>query len=325
MTRHQTSGASSVTRGHAYLLFAATGLTYLLITMGSVVCVSGSGLACPDWPGCFGQAIPPLQINAIIEYLHRFIAGLTTPFILAAAYLGWRRTRSIIWVSRPPVVAIPFLFAVVVFGAFAVLTGIPPAVALLDLGSALIVLALLVTATVVGFAQRRNLTLPNRLALGGTFAPLALSNMGAVFIVLVSAVLVAEPGSLVRCLGWPMFGEPVNLAAAQGGAQVARNIFAVLASILIVAVVVQAWRTQREHTTTVRTATLLGVLFLIEIAIGLLPATGELALAVRVFYVAIGAALWATSVALAVLAGLTAAMEERGRATVDRHPLTAAR
>src|SRR5512147_1981130 len=114
--------------------------------MGGVVCATESGAACPDWPGCFGRAIPPPQIHSIIKYTHRFIAALTTPLIIAAAVVGWRKARHDVLVTRLPLIAIFFTLAVVVFGAFAVLTGLPRGVAAVDLGSALIVLTLMTTA-----------------------------------------------------------------------------------------------------------------------------------------------------------------------------------
>src|SRR5512142_148960 len=100
MTANPAHGKVTIAAWHAYLLLAASVLTYLLITMGGIVCVTESGAACPDWPGCFGRAVPPLQVNSIIEYTHRFIAALTSPLILAAAVAGWWKARAIRWVSR---------------------------------------------------------------------------------------------------------------------------------------------------------------------------------------------------------------------------------
>src|SRR5512142_446256 len=129
MSADANTGQAPVSLWHRRLLLTATVLTYLLVTMGGVVCATESAAGCPDWPGCFGQVVPPPQINAIIEYLHRLIAALTAPLIIAAAVVSWRRTRAIRWLSRPPVVAIGFTAAVVVFGAFAVLTGLPRGIA----------------------------------------------------------------------------------------------------------------------------------------------------------------------------------------------------
>ena len=38
---------------------------YLLITVGAVVRVTGSGLGCPDWPKCWGCWIPPVKIGQV--------------------------------------------------------------------------------------------------------------------------------------------------------------------------------------------------------------------------------------------------------------------
>jgi len=113
--------------------------------------------------GCYGRIVPPPQVNAMIEYAHRLVAALTSPFILAAAIVSWRRARSISLVSRPPVIAIPFLLAVIAFGALAVLRGLPRGLAAVDLGSALIVLALMMAATAAAAAHRANPDLPDRL------------------------------------------------------------------------------------------------------------------------------------------------------------------
>jgi cytochrome c oxidase assembly protein subunit 15 len=63
--------------------------TYLLMVMGNVVTTTGSGLACPDWPLCYGTVIPPRQLNIWLEWSHRLLGGTTGLLILASVAFAW--------------------------------------------------------------------------------------------------------------------------------------------------------------------------------------------------------------------------------------------
>jgi heme a synthase len=295
----------SALKRHGNLLLAGTVMTYLLVTMGGVVCATESGLACPDWPGCYGQIVPPMRIDAIIEYTHRFAALLTAPLILSAAIIGWRKFRSIRLLSWTPVLAMVFAIAVAIFGRFAVLTGLAPGVAAIDLGSALIVLLLMTTATVVAFSRRDNPNLRDRLSFQGPFAKLSIGTLITTFIVLDSAVLVAASGSLTRCLGWPLYRAAWAPVDTRSLFEMVRSLLGGVTILLVSAVVIQAWRTQRAQPVIPRLATIMGGLFLIETLIGAVMALQGYSEPFLVIYVALAAAVWGILVAVTVMAGLT--------------------
>jgi heme A synthase len=91
---------SAPSPGFRRLALATVVSTFLLIVLGGIVRVSDSGLGCgpagsgfDGWPLCRGDVIPGVDLNAIVEYMHRAAASIVGVLIIALAVLAWRRHR----------------------------------------------------------------------------------------------------------------------------------------------------------------------------------------------------------------------------------------
>src|SRR2546426_750717 len=82
-----------MTRRFTRLAWTAATFTYLLIILGAIVRITGSGLGCGEhWPLCNGKLLPPLDLPTMIEYGHRLAAAAVSGLVTAlAAYAWWLR------------------------------------------------------------------------------------------------------------------------------------------------------------------------------------------------------------------------------------------
>lgn len=304
MAQNEASVKSTIAPWHRNLLIAGAVFSVLLIAMGGVLCVTQSIRNCPDWPGCFGSFIPPSQPGPILEYTHRALAAISGLLILSAAITGVVRKPRMRWVSIPPLVAVALLVEVSYFGAQVVLRGLAPGWAAVDVGSALLVVALMVATALIASTHIKNPRLPDRLIFKGTFARLVLATTAVVYIVLVSGILTAGKGSITACLGWPIYSLKLFRADGHAVGNALRWILSLTGVMLLVAVVVLARRNRLKHPTLQKQTIWLVVLALLEALLqGLLLIFGQQVL-LLIGYTITAAILWALLVMLLVQSGI---------------------
>ncbi len=117
---------SSATQWLAIGFSVLTGVTFCLIVLGASVRANDAGLACPDWPLCFGEFIPAINVKVAFEFGHRVLAGLVSTGLIVLSVLAWRQ-QSLRRLLAPRLVWVWLLLATqVAFGGLTVLLRLAP-------------------------------------------------------------------------------------------------------------------------------------------------------------------------------------------------------
>jgi heme A synthase len=280
------------------LALASAILTYLLIVVGGIVWVTGSGLGCPDWPTCHGQVVPPLVLQAMVESSHRYTASLASLGIVATGVYAWARFRHLGWVVVPAVTAVGLLVVQIALGAFTVELELTPVLVTAHLGTALLVFAaILVTAVAARWA-----VVPQRHFQIDGFAVLALATTLATYGLLLAGAFVIKGGSSFACSAWPLCGDGWQLPADRPSLlNFTHRLFAVVAAGLYLALVGRAPRSRPEETT-LRTLLLADLALLVaQVAVGAGVVLWRVPPATAALHLAVASAFWGLLLAASVL------------------------
>ncbi len=128
--------------------------TLALLLLGSVVHATGSSLACPDWPTCFGTMMPEMTGGVFWEHLHRLWAGALV-LLFAVTVVVLRRTRpGRRDLLRMGIAGLVLLLIQSVLGGLTVIYRLPDAISTSHLALAFGFLALVTIMTVRSGAPR---------------------------------------------------------------------------------------------------------------------------------------------------------------------------
>jgi cytochrome c oxidase assembly protein subunit 15 len=156
--------ATAARRLHALTLLTLF-LTFDLVMFGAFTRLTDSGLGCPDWPGCYGNASPvgaQAEIAAAqsamptgpvthgkawVEMVHRYLATGVGVLILVLAAASWleRKRKTAQGALNPwwPTVTLIWVAIQGAFGALTVTMKLFPAIVTLHLMGGIVLLALL--------------------------------------------------------------------------------------------------------------------------------------------------------------------------------------
>jgi heme A synthase len=286
-----------MTRSFTRLAWTAATFTYLLIILGAIVRITGSGLGCGEhWPLCNGKLLPPLDLPTMIEYGHRLAAAAVSVLVATlAAYAWWLRRGAGSGEQYPPgstaYVALGLLVVQVLLGAVTVKLSLPPWTVILHLGTAMLLLATLIVAAKL--TPGPTLTPGASPGISGARPSRAgLWALGLGFVTVLFGALTANLGAASACLGFPLCNG--QLAPAGNYLQHVHWTHRLLAYTLFAYVVWWAVRSRRRGAWY--------VVALVTLQVGVAAAMVLLALPppLQAAHVAVGTAVWAALV-LAVL------------------------
>lgn len=243
------------------LVFRAAALfTLLAVVGGALVCATESGFECGNWPGCNADALLPsgpvnelLYRNPWIEMAHRSSAVLAGPLAVASALLA-TRLRGV----HPLVKLLPWVTvagaAVAGYVGRGIVLGVefPAWVSAADLGSAILAMAAMVTAT-VALERTPSAWLPT------SAGRLAWAASGTLLVFHLVSLYAAGPGSFTRCMSWPVWELLSADTAGNVSLQWVRFGLAAVAAAFTIAAVVASRAPSRPRGEAVAVGVLLGV------------------------------------------------------------------
>jgi len=296
-----------------YFALLTSVCTYALIVLGGTVRVTDSGLACPDWPRCHGQWIPPMETNVLIEFSHRLAAASVGILIVALALIVWRWHRDNRLAVIATTAAVVVLIAQVLIGGVTVNMELPDTIVALHLGIALVLLALVVATTVLAFSgdltSRRTGTPrgPRSRRLPVLLAATAL----ATFVLIIVGSYVANSGAALIYPDWPLFnGKIVSAGGRLADLHYAHRLLAAFVGVLLVGLLWLARSERRPQLLAI--VAIAFALYVAEVFVGASNIWLTLPAELRAAHLALAAAVWATLVA----AGAWAFLERRAESGV---------
>ena len=280
--------------------WVATVVTYFLIALGGTVLATDSGLSCPDWPFCYGQAYYSGTYHVFLEQFHRFTAAAISILIvlLLIGIIKWaRKDRALLTLA----IAAPILLAIqIVLGGLTVLWQLPPQVITAHLGTALAIFAIVITIAVLSGKATPSKEHP---ANTRKFAQLAISNALLVYILMLLGSYVTGSDAALACLGWPFCTPtPGTVSNHLAAINILHRVFAVFVGLVMLWTVISALRRWRVARGQAIVGLIGGVLFVCQAVVGGLIVLLKEPAFVAGLHLALATAVWGTLVLLAALA-----------------------
>lgn len=299
---HEASLPYAYDRRFRTLTLVASIFTLLLVVIGGIVRVTGSGLGCPDWPLCYGQVLPPPQVESIIEYSHRFTAGTVALMLVAIAVSAWRSYRDDRSVFVPAMAGVATIVVQSLIGAIVVALELPPTIVAIHLGTALIMFACVLVATTNAWYTRGSAA---RVAapVQSRITSIAVATAIAVYVSILLGATVVGAGASLACRDWPLCQGQIVPALTDSMVTIhVTHRFAALASgILVALLAAEAWRARAHSPRIWKLAATAFGLFVAQVVVGGINVLATMPIVLRALHLALAASVWAAMVVILVV------------------------
>jgi heme A synthase len=277
--------------------------TWVLLLVGCLVHGTGSSLACPDWPLCFGSALPKMENGVQYEHTHRLVATAVGLLTIALAVLLHRRRAEDPRGAKLGYLAVGLVCGQGLLGGITVLLRLPLLVTMAHLTTSMVFFCLM---TFIALRRRdaagEPKAAPPRPVKSGDEALAALrpwvlaAALGTLTQIILGG-LVRHTASGLACFGIPLCNGELWPSHYGAHLHMTHRIFAVVLGSFVIGVAV-ALRRRAPGTRVARLAAAAIGLVLVQITLGVVSVYSLLALLPVTLHLGVAALLLVCNVAL---------------------------
>ncbi len=322
-------------RWYQRLTLATAGAIWLLIVLGGLVRVTGSGQGCgASWPMCHGQLIPNLEYHELIEWNHRLIAflvGWLMVITVGTTLLWYRQPRRLMWMA---ILAAVTYIGQAILGGITVLLHLDHTWVAAHMGNSMLLLAsvvLLALFSRVSVSSSRfqvsgldgetqNSKFTHRATLRAEIQNSERWLRGVVLGALLWTYVGLFTGSAVigadanlACSAWPQCGE--NQLLPETAAQwinFGHRLAVGLSDVLLLVVAVMIWRSnRRQDRRLMNTTRILAGIYISQVFVGAFTIWLGAPPFMKGAHLALAAATWATLVVMTAFVWIGPAKSSR--------------